>query len=252
MSDPREPDSRGSSRSGPRPAPPVDVVADPRPGSRLEDDDPVPDCRPRARRRSLFCQLVLAPIIELGSLRVLGETGVAVTSRTCACRRCIFARSRRRRRCRAALLVPMPHGTVGCLSSVLGGRGFASALGHWSTLGGSWRSQLPLGARVASRHMRFSRFTRPQFIFPLTVLAPLRRGSSGPGNAWPAVAGLYPAGEWSSSVFSVRVVVSGAIDSSGGRDPLARGSACWPACALRSLRYGVEEDHLAGCQGKPR
>ncbi len=89
-----------------------------------------------------FRQLVLARIIEpaskLGSLRVLEETGVAATSyRTRACRRFISARSRRRRRCRAVLLVLMPPGTVGSLSSVMGRCCFASALGRRATSGGS-------------------------------------------------------------------------------------------------------------------
>jgi hypothetical protein len=71
---------------------------------------------------------------------------------------------------------PYLMGRFGSVSPVLGRR-FASALGHRSTSGRSrgsqlWLgSQLPLGARLASRRARFSRFTRSQFIFPLTVLA---------------------------------------------------------------------------------
>ena len=65
-----------------------------------------------------------------------------------ACRRCISAGSRRRRRCRAVLLVPMPHGTAVCLVPVSGRRHFASALGHRSTSGGSQGSH-PLATLFA-------------------------------------------------------------------------------------------------------
>ena len=165
-----------------------------------------------------------------------------ISDRIRAFGRCISARSRRLRRRRAALLVPVPRGTVGFLCSVHICR-CAADVDHQSASAGSSRSQLPLGARLASRQARFSRFTRSQFILPLTVLAFFCRGS-GPGKAWSAVPGRYSAGEWSSSVFSVRVVVNGATDSGWGRDALALAppAACLcitqpqPRCRGRSPR----------------